>query len=219
MQWNGRQAVLFDLGAVFTRLVLQFQDVVYLRAAGDLGAGAVPVHRGGRPVVLRLRLAQTVYTRSSCGSSARSRRPRRPHPPGRVASTWRKARSKATKHFLWIALAWWTGLTFIGYFAPIRELGHEPSPRCSLGRGNGSGMQSPRLAFVTWGNAGFARVGVQIHVPVRAPLQAVMVEHRHLRGDLRYAAAATTAWRMLGKVGLKAEKAGDRRRSLGQGCA
>ncbi|ETH36169.1 hypothetical protein L546_0421, partial [Bordetella pertussis H897] len=26
---------------------------------------------------------------------------------------------------LWLAVAWWTGSTFIGYFAPIRELGHQ----------------------------------------------------------------------------------------------
>jgi polyferredoxin len=34
----------------------------------------------------------------------------------------RKFRLKFIKHFLWIAVALWTGFTFVGYFSPIREL-------------------------------------------------------------------------------------------------
>lgn len=33
-----------------------------------------------------------------------------------------KFRKKFTKHFLWGAFAWLTGLTFVGYFTPMREL-------------------------------------------------------------------------------------------------
>jgi cytochrome c oxidase accessory protein FixG len=34
----------------------------------------------------------------------------------------RKFRLKATKHFLWLLVALWTGVTFVGYFTPIKEL-------------------------------------------------------------------------------------------------
>ncbi|HNG86787.1 cytochrome c oxidase accessory protein CcoG, partial [Accumulibacter sp.] len=34
----------------------------------------------------------------------------------------RKLRLKATKHFLWLLVALWTGITFVGYFTPIKEL-------------------------------------------------------------------------------------------------
>jgi cytochrome c oxidase accessory protein FixG len=34
----------------------------------------------------------------------------------------RKFRLKFAKHALWIAVALWTGVTFVGYFSPIREL-------------------------------------------------------------------------------------------------
>ena len=55
-------------------------------AAGDLGAGVVPVHRRGRPVVLRLRLSADRLHRDLHVDRAQGRRrPRGPHPPGRVA--------------------------------------------------------------------------------------------------------------------------------------
>src|SRR5690606_12671496 len=34
----------------------------------------------------------------------------------------KKLARKATKHALWVAIALWTGITFVGYFTPIREL-------------------------------------------------------------------------------------------------
>ncbi len=33
-----------------------------------------------------------------------------------------RVRKKTIKHLLWLAVAFWTGLTFVGYFYPIREL-------------------------------------------------------------------------------------------------
>ncbi len=38
---------------------------------------------------------------------------------------WKKSGAKPSNNFLWIALALWTGFTFVGYFVPIRELGGE----------------------------------------------------------------------------------------------
>ena len=60
LPWNGRQAVLFDLVArkfYIFGLVFWPQDFIYLTGAADhLGAVAVPVHRGRRAAVVRLRL-------------------------------------------------------------------------------------------------------------------------------------------------------------------
>ena len=39
--------------------------------------------------------------------------------------TAEKIWKKTLKQFLWIALALWTGFTFVGYFVPIRDLGGE----------------------------------------------------------------------------------------------
>ncbi|RDL45834.1 cytochrome c oxidase accessory protein CcoG [Marinomonas piezotolerans] len=36
--------------------------------------------------------------------------------------TWTKFRKKFAKHALWIAFAWLTGVTFVGYFTPVRDL-------------------------------------------------------------------------------------------------
>ncbi len=40
-------------------------------------------------------------------------------------NTGKNLAQNASEQFLWIALALWTGFTFVGYFVPIRELGGE----------------------------------------------------------------------------------------------
>ena len=42
------------------------------------------------------------------------------------ASPWNanKILRKTSKQVLWISFALWTGFTFVGFFTPIRELGH-----------------------------------------------------------------------------------------------
>ena len=69
----------------------------------------------------------------------------------------RKVRLKATKHVLWLMLAWWTGSTFIGYFAPIRELCES---LFSLQLGPWQWFWMLFYGFATWGNAGFMRESV-----------------------------------------------------------
>ena len=92
-------------------------------AADHRGAVAVPVHRGRRPPVVRLCLpADGLHRDLHVDRAQDRRRPRRAHAARRravVAATSSRARAASTS--LWIALALWTGFTFVGYFTPIRD--------------------------------------------------------------------------------------------------
>ena len=90
LQWNGRQAVLFDLGArkfYLFGLVLWPQDVVYLAVLLVISALALFLFTAvaGR-LFCGYACPQTVYTEIFMWIEAQGRRrPRGPHPPGRVA--------------------------------------------------------------------------------------------------------------------------------------
>lgn len=178
LQWNGRQAVLFDLGArkfYLFGLVLWPQDVVYLAVLLVISALALFLFTAvaGR-LFCGYACPQTVYTEIFMWierkvEGDRVARIRLDESPW----TWRKARLKVTKHFLWIALAWWTGSTFIGYFAPIRELGHE---LFALQLGPWQWFWMLFYGFATWGNAGFMRESVCKYMCPYARFQSVMVD-------------------------------------------
>jgi polyferredoxin len=61
---------------------------------------------------------------------------------------------KTAKHFIWIAFAFWTGFTFVGYFSSIRELGAE---LVSLHMSSWEVFWVFFYGFATYGNAGFLR--------------------------------------------------------------
>lgn len=179
LQWNGRQAVLFDLGArkfYLFGLVLWPQDVVYLAVLLVISALALFLFTAvaGR-LFCGYACPQTVYTeifmwierRVEGDRIARIRLDEAP---------WsaRKLRIKATKHVLWLAVAWWTGSTFIGYFAPIRELGHQ---LFALQLGGWQWFWMLFYGFATWGNAGFMRESVCKYMCPYARFQSVMVDH------------------------------------------
>ena len=84
LQWNGRQAVLFDLVArkfYIFGLVFWPQDFIYLTGLLIISAlVAVPVHRGGRAAVVRLRLPADGLHRDLHVDRAQDRgRPQRAH--------------------------------------------------------------------------------------------------------------------------------------------
>ncbi|MFY3334881.1 4Fe-4S binding protein, partial [Achromobacter xylosoxidans] len=107
LQWNGRQAVLFDLGArkfYLFGLVLWPQDVVYLAVLLVISALALFLFTAvaGR-LFCGYACPQTVYTEIFMWierkvEGDRVARIRLDESPW----TWRKARLKVTKHFLWI---------------------------------------------------------------------------------------------------------------------
>lgn len=178
LQWEGRQAVLFDLGArkfYLFGMVLWPQDVVYLAVILVLSAFALFLFTAmaGR-LFCGYACPQTVYTeifmwveRKIEGDRlARIRLDEQP---------WssRKLRLKAAKHTIWVLIAFWTGFTFIGYFAPIRELG---AGILALSLGPWQWFWLLFYAFATWGNAGFMREAVCKYMCPYARFQSVMVD-------------------------------------------
>ncbi|HEY9573673.1 MAG TPA: cytochrome c oxidase accessory protein CcoG [Pusillimonas sp.] len=194
LQWNGRQAVLFDLAArkfyVFG-MVLWPQDVIYLAVLLVVSAFALFLFTAmaGR-LFCGYVCPQTVYTeifmwverRIEGDRLARIRLDEQPW-------TWKKIRLKASKHIVWILIAWWTGSTFIGYFAPIRELG---MGLLTLSLGPWQWFWMVFYAFATWGNAGFMREAVCKYMCPYARFQSVMVDddtfvvtYDYVRGEPR----------------------------------
>src|SRR3546814_120831 len=166
LQWNGRQAVLFDLAArkfYLFGMVLWPQDVIYLAVLLVISAFALFLFTAmaGR-LFCGYACPQTVYTeifmwverRIEGDRLARIRLDEQP---------WnaRKIRLKTTKHIIWILIAWLTGSTFIGYFAPIRELG---MGLLTMSLGPWQWFWMVFYAFATWGNAGFMREIGRAHV-------------------------------------------------------
>ncbi len=194
LQWNGRQAVLFDLAArkfYIFGMVLWPQDVIYLAVLLVISAFALFLFTAmaGR-LFCGYACPQTVYTeifmwverRIEGDRLARIRLDEQP---------WnlRKVRLKATKHIIWLLIAWWTGSTFIGYFAPIRELG---MGLLTLSLGPWQWFWMVFYAFATWGNAGFMREAVCKYMCPYARFQSVMVDddtfvvtYDYVRGEPR----------------------------------
>ncbi|MFC3339327.1 cytochrome c oxidase accessory protein CcoG [Paracandidimonas soli] len=194
INWNGRQAVLFDLAErkfYLFGMVMWPQDVIYLAVLLVLSAFSLFLFTAmaGR-LFCGYACPQTVYTeifmwveRKVEGDRvARIRLDEQPW-------SLRKVRIKATKHILWILIAWWTGSTFIGYFAPIRELGMD---LFTLSLGPWQWFWMVFYAVATWGNAGFLREAVCKYMCPYARFQSVMVDHDtfvvtydHVRGEPR----------------------------------
>ena len=82
---------------------------------------------------------------------------------------WRKT----AKHFLWLVLALWTGFTFVGYFTPIKELGGE---LLAMRMGSWEVFWSLFYGFATYGNAGFMREQVCLHMCPYARFQSAMFD-------------------------------------------
>lgn len=178
LQWNGRQAMLFDLGArkfYIFGLVLWPQDVIYLAVLLVISAVSLFLFTAiaGR-LFCGYACPQTVYTEIFMWierhvEGDRFARIRLDGDPWSV----RKLRLKATKHTLWIVIALWTGFTFVGYFSPIRTLGAQV---LSLSLGPWQTFWMLFYSFATWGNAGFMREQVCKYMCPYARFQSVMVD-------------------------------------------
>jgi cytochrome c oxidase accessory protein FixG len=85
----------------------------------------------------------------------------------------RKLGLKVVKHAVWIALALWTGFTFVGYVTPIRELWTEVM---SLSTGPWETFWMLFYGFATYGNAGWMREQVCIYMCPYARFQSAMFD-------------------------------------------
>ena len=178
LDWGQRQAVLFDLGVrrfyVFG-LVLYPQDFIYLTGIMVISALSLFLFTAvaGRQWC-GYACPQTVYTEIFLWiekkiEGDRSARMRLDASPLSLA----KFSRKAGKQLAWIAVALWTGFTFVGYFTPIRELAGLVA---RFGMGPWETFWVFFYGFATYGNAGFMREQVCKYMCPYARFQSAMFD-------------------------------------------
>ena len=193
LEWGQRQMVLFDLGARRFYLfgyVLYPQDFIYLTGLLIISALALFLFTAvaGR-LWCGFACPQTVYSEIFMWiehkvEGDRSARIRLDQSGWTLEKVWRKT----LKQFLWIAIALWTGFTFVGYFVPIRELAGE---LLAL-EGGWQIFWVLFYGFATYGNAGYMREQVCKYMCPYARFQSAMfdkdtlvVSYDAIRGENR----------------------------------
>ena len=178
LQWGGRQAVLFDLGArkfYIFGIVFWPQDFIYLTVLLTISALSLFLFTAvaGR-LFCGYACPQTVYTEIFLWVERKiegERMQRMKLDAARLTTS--KVLRKAAKHGVWGAIALWTGITFVGYFTPITMLLHE------IGALSLSGWQTFWIgfySFATYGNAGWMREQVCKYMCPYARFQSVMFD-------------------------------------------
>jgi len=179
LNWDGRQAVLFDLPArKFHILGLTFwpQDfplLAFLLIIAAFSLFAVTVVAGR--IWCGYTCPQTVWTSifmflEQKTEGSRNQRIKRDQGPW----TGDKAVRKFLKHGSWLVVAFATGMTFVGYFYPIKDLAYE------LGTFSTGLWQFSWTVFftcATYINAGWMREQVCKYMCPYARFQSVMFDH------------------------------------------
>jgi cytochrome c oxidase accessory protein FixG len=178
LQWTGRQAILFDLPArkfhIFW-LTLWPQDFFFLALLLILAGLSLFFFTAvaGR-VWCGFACPQTVWTEAFLwmerwveGSRAQQMK--------LTASSWTlsKVRKRIAKQFLWLSFSLITGLTFVGYFEPIRDLA------INFVNFDVAGWSLFWVVFyglATYGNAGFMREQVCKYMCPYARFQSAMFD-------------------------------------------
>ncbi len=182
LQWGQRQAVLFDLPArkfYILGLVFWPQDFFFL---------ALLLVMAGLSLFFFTAIAGRLWCGYACPQTVwtevflwmehwtegdRARRIKLDAAPWSAD----KLRRKAAKHALWLVFALWTGFTFVGFFAPIRELA------VGLPSLSWSGWETFWVLFyalATWGNAGVLREQVCKYMCPYARFQSAMFDRNTL---------------------------------------
>ena len=178
LTWNDRAAVLFDLEArrfYLFGIVLYPQDFIYLTGLLVISALSLFLFTAvaGR-LWCGFACPQTVYTEIFMWierkvEGDRAKRMKLDKGPASA----RKLGLKSLKHALWIAVALWTGITFVSYFTPIREL---LVKLATLGTGPWETFWVFFYGFATYGNAGFMREQVCKYMCPYARFQSAMFD-------------------------------------------
>jgi cytochrome c oxidase accessory protein FixG len=178
VMWGDRQAILFDLPArqfhIFG-LTIWPQDLwllgwILMIAAFGLFTVTTIVGR----IWCGYTCPQTVWTAifmwvEQITEGARHQRIRLENAP----MSWNKFRRRAAKHTLWLGWAFLTGLTFVGYFTPIREL------TLSIAQFEVGGWAALWILFftcATYINAGWLREQVCLYMCPYARFQSAMFD-------------------------------------------
>lgn len=209
LQWQGRQAMLFDLDEkrfYIFGLIFHPQDLIYLTFLLIISALALFLFTAiaGR-LWCGFTCPQTVYTEIYMWMEEKIEGNRLARMKlDESAWTLNKLTRKSLKQLAWISFGLWTGVTFVGYFSPIRELvpnilswqlgGWETFWVCFYG-------------FATYGNAGYMREQVCKYMCPYARFQSAMfdddtmvVTYDQVRGEPR---------------GARSKKAGENASGLG----
>jgi cytochrome c oxidase accessory protein FixG len=179
LTWNDRQAVLFDLvhrKFYIFGLVFWPQDIVYLTVLLIISAYSLFLFTavGGR-LWCGYACPQTVYTEMFMWIERKIEGDRMKRIKlDKGAFSGHKFALKAAKHGVWIALALWTGFTFVGYFTPITELAGKT---ISWSMGPWETFWVFFYGFATYGNAGWMREQVCKYMCPYARFQSVMFDH------------------------------------------
>ena len=178
LQWDERQAVLFDLPErkfYILDMVLWPQDFFYLALlliVSALGLFFVTALAGR--VWCGYACPQTVWTEAFLWIERKieGSRPQQMK-LDKAPNSFRKFRIKATKHFVWVSFSLFTGLTFVGYFSPMRELA---SNFIIFNNGPWEAFWIYFYALATYGNAGWLREQVCMYMCPYARFQSAMFD-------------------------------------------
>jgi cytochrome c oxidase accessory protein FixG len=179
IEWNGRQAVLFDLPArkfFIFGLVFWPQDFIFLTWLLIIAALSLFFFTAmaGR-LWCGYACPQTVWTETFLwmermtegGRNARLKLDRGPWDANKLLR-------KSAKQVLWVSFSLWTGFTFVGFFSPIRELAGDV---LALSPGPWETFWIFFYGFATYGNAGYLREQVCKYMCPYARFQGAMFDH------------------------------------------
>ena len=194
VQWGGRQALLFDLEAqrfYILGLVLYPQDLIFLAALLVLSALALFFFTAGAGRLwCGYTCPQTVYTEIFMWverqfEGDRIARMRLDEAPWSA----RKLARKGSTQIAWVAIALFTGFSFVGYFTPIRELSQA---LLTLSVTPWNAFWILFYGAATYGNAGYLREQMCKYMCPYARFQSALIDKDSLiitydsaRGDPR----------------------------------
>ncbi len=178
LQWGDRPAVLFDLPErkfhifFMTFWPQDFPLLAWLLIISAFALFTVTVFLGR--VWCGYTCPQTVWTSifmwvEQRVEGSRNQRMRLDKAPWSLA----KAGKKFSKHFLWLAVAFFTGMTFVGYFYPVRELTLDI---LTLQVGAWGAAWTVFFTLATYINAGWMREQVCVFMCPYARFQSVMFD-------------------------------------------
>jgi cytochrome c oxidase accessory protein FixG len=178
IQWNGRQAVLFDLPArkfhIFG-LTLWPQDFFFLTWLLVIAALSLFFFTAlaGR-LFCGYACPQTVWTEAFLWMERKTEGTRSQQMKlSKAPWSAEKLLRKGAKQFLWITFALWTGFTFVGYFTPIVELAGKIA---SFSTGTWETFWVLFYGGATYLNAGYMREQVCKYMCPYARFQSAMFD-------------------------------------------